>query len=63
MGITTDKVQNGIPDELTVPAAEWLARNGYQTLQAAFVQSMVAYGYGDYRQVPIVCSQDKNVQV
>ncbi|KAJ5470949.1 hypothetical protein N7530_008306 [Penicillium desertorum] len=45
---------HGIPPELTVPAAEWLARNGYQTLQAAFVQSMVAYGYGDYRQVPIV---------
>ncbi|CAG8900326.1 unnamed protein product [Penicillium egyptiacum] len=46
--------RHGIPPELTVPAAEWLARNGYQTLQAAFVQSMVAYGYGDYRQVPIV---------
>ncbi|KAJ5278240.1 hypothetical protein N7524_004393 [Penicillium chrysogenum] len=45
---------HGIPTELTIPAAEWLARNGYQTLQAAFVQSMVAYGYGDYRQVPIV---------
>ncbi|KAL5333682.1 hypothetical protein BJX70DRAFT_403352 [Aspergillus crustosus] len=46
--------RHGITPELTVPAAEWLARNGYQTLQAAFMQSMVAYGYGDYRQVPIV---------
>ncbi|KAL1856621.1 hypothetical protein Plec18170_003590 [Paecilomyces lecythidis] len=46
--------QHGIPVELTIPAAEWLAQNKYQTLQAAFIQSMVAYGYGDYREVPIV---------
>lgn len=47
-------LQHGIPDELTVTTAVWLEKNQYKVLQVLFIQSMVAYGYGDYRQVPIV---------
>ncbi|TVY34652.1 Uncharacterized protein LOCC1_G008301 [Lachnellula occidentalis] len=46
--------RDGIPEEFTVTTAVWLAKNGYQVLQILFIQSMVAYGYGDYRQVPIM---------
>jgi hypothetical protein len=38
-----------------VSAAEWLAANGYGILGAVFVDIMVMYGYGDYREVPAVC--------
>ncbi|KAM3065596.1 hypothetical protein ACMFMF_010818 [Clarireedia jacksonii] len=46
--------RHGIPEELTVTTAAWLKNNNYKVLQILFVQSMVAYGYGDYREVPIV---------
>ncbi|KAM7215995.1 FAD/NAD(P)-binding domain containing protein [Rhypophila decipiens] len=51
---TAASYRHGIPDELTVTTAAWLAKNNYKVLQALFIQSMVAYGYGDYRQVPII---------
>ncbi|KAI7780454.1 hypothetical protein LA080_016073 [Diaporthe eres] len=51
---TAASYRHGIPDELTVTTAEWLAKNQYKALQTVFIQSMVAYGYGDYRQVPII---------
>jgi hypothetical protein len=34
--------------------ADWLAKNDFTALPALFVEAMVAFGYGDYRQVPIV---------
>jgi hypothetical protein len=46
--------QNGIPQELTIPAQQWLFSNGYPYLSAAINEAMVTYGYGDYREVPIV---------
>lgn len=46
--------QHGIPKEFTLTTAAWLAKNEYKVLQVLFIQSMVAYGYGDYREVPIV---------
>ena len=50
-------IQNGVPQDLTISTAEWLAQNGYQALPVVFNEGMVAYGYGDLRQVPIVgCS-------
>ncbi|KAG6357281.1 hypothetical protein INS49_015159 [Diaporthe citri] len=51
---TAASYRHGIPDELTVTTADWLAKNQYKALQTVFIQSMVAYGYGDYRQVPII---------
>jgi hypothetical protein len=33
---------------------EWLANNDFEALPVVFVQAMVAYGYGDLREVPIV---------
>ncbi|KAI0007584.1 hypothetical protein F4779DRAFT_591384 [Xylariaceae sp. FL0662B] len=46
--------RHGIPHEFTVTTAAWLAKNQYKVLQVLFIQAMVAYGYGDYRQVPII---------
>ena len=46
--------QNGVPPELAVPGAQWLAQNGYQILGLAMVDAFVTYGYGDYREVPAV---------
>ncbi|KAI1077924.1 FAD/NAD-P-binding domain-containing protein [Whalleya microplaca] len=51
---TAASYRHGIPDEFTITTAAWLAKNQYQVLQVLFIQTMVAYGYGDYRQVPIV---------
>ena len=47
-------LKNGIPLEWTVPTAQWLVGNGYQTLEVLMVDGMFPYGYGDYRQVPVV---------
>jgi hypothetical protein len=47
--------QKGVPQEFTVSTAQWLATNNFQALPVLFVQAMVAFGYGDLRQVPIVC--------
>jgi hypothetical protein len=47
--------QNGVPQEFTVSTAQWLASNNFQALPVLFVQAMVAFGYGDLREVPIVC--------
>lgn len=46
--------QNGVPAEFSVTCAEWLSTNNYQALPVLFVQAMVAFGYGDYREIPIV---------
>lgn len=48
------RFQNGVPPELTVPAQQWLLGNGFQYLSAVINEAMVTYGYGDYREVPIV---------
>ncbi|KAH7364162.1 FAD/NAD-P-binding domain-containing protein [Rhexocercosporidium sp. MPI-PUGE-AT-0058] len=48
------RYKNGVPQELTVTTAQWLASNNYQALPVLFVQAMVAFGYGDLREVPIL---------
>ena len=45
---------NGVPPEFTVSTADWLARHHYRALPVLFNQGMVAYGYGDLRETPIV---------
>ena len=50
----TYHVQNGVPQNFTVPAAEWLAKNDYKVLPTLFILGMVSYGYGDLRETPIV---------
>ena len=49
-------IQNGVPAEFSVTTAEWLAANNFQALPVLFIRSMAAFGYGDFRQVPIVRS-------
>lgn len=46
--------QNGVPAELAVTTADWLATNNFRALPALFVSAMVAFGYGDLRETPIV---------
>lgn len=46
--------KNGVPKELAVPAAEWLASNGYTALGLVINDAMVTFGYGDYREVPML---------
>ncbi|KAG4428390.1 hypothetical protein IFR05_016129 [Cadophora sp. M221] len=48
------RYKNGVPQELTVTTSQWLASNNYQALPVLFVQAMVAFGYGDLREVPIL---------
>jgi len=47
-------IQNGVPAEFSVTTAEWLAANNFQALPVLIIRSMAAFGYGDFRQVPIV---------
>ncbi|CZT08465.1 uncharacterized protein RCO7_08200 [Rhynchosporium graminicola] len=47
------RYKDGVPQELTVTTSQWLARNNFQALPVLFVQAMVAFGYGDLREVPI----------
>lgn len=49
--------QNGVPYEYTVSTQTWLAKNNYVALQEVFTRGMAAYGYGDFRQIPIVSLQ------
>lgn len=44
-----------MPAELAVPGAQWLAENGYQAIGIPMIDAFVTYGYGDYREVPMVC--------
>lgn len=39
----------------TMSAFDWLLENDYPLLLLLFVQGMVPYGYGDVREVPVVC--------
>ncbi|KAL2072582.1 hypothetical protein VTL71DRAFT_11925 [Oculimacula yallundae] len=48
------RYKNGVPQELTVTTSQWLASNNFQALPVLFVQAMVAFGYGDLREVPIL---------
>ena len=43
-----------MPQEFTVTTAEWLSEHNYEALPVLFNQGMVAYGYGDLRETPIV---------
>ncbi|KAL9105948.1 MAG: hypothetical protein Q9227_008941 [Pyrenula ochraceoflavens] len=51
---TAASYRYGVPEDFTVTAATWLAVHQYKVLQVLFIQTMVAFGYGDYRQVPII---------
>jgi hypothetical protein len=46
--------KNGVPDELAVPMAQWLASNGFKYLGIPITDLLATYGYGDYREVPAV---------
>ncbi|KAJ5032533.1 uncharacterized protein L3040_009134 [Drepanopeziza brunnea f. sp. 'multigermtubi'] len=46
--------KNGVPAELAVTTAEWLATNNYQALPTLFVPAMLPFGYGDLREIPIL---------
>jgi hypothetical protein len=46
--------QKGFPHNLTVSTADWLTANGFQYLPALIIPAMIPYGYGDFRQVPIL---------
>ncbi|KAK0126470.1 hypothetical protein ONS95_008067 [Cadophora gregata] len=48
------RYKNGVPQELTVTTSQWLASNNFQALPVLFIQAMVAFGYGDLREVPIL---------
>ncbi|PVH85846.1 FAD/NAD(P)-binding domain-containing protein [Cadophora sp. DSE1049] len=48
------RYKNGVPQELTVTTSQWLASNNFQALPVLFIQAMVALGYGDLREVPIL---------
>jgi hypothetical protein len=43
-----------VPAEFTGPALPWLLANGFGTLSAVINEAMTTYGYGDYREVPLV---------
>ena len=47
-------VQDGVPEDFTLTTAAWLAKYDYSALPVVFVNAMVAYGYGDPAQTPIV---------
>ncbi|KAH7417335.1 FAD/NAD-P-binding domain-containing protein [Cadophora sp. MPI-SDFR-AT-0126] len=48
------RYKNGVPAELAVTTSQWLATNNFQALPVLFIQAMVAFGYGDLREVPIL---------
>ncbi|KAI0087476.1 FAD/NAD-P-binding domain-containing protein [Irpex rosettiformis] len=43
---------NGVPEELTVPLAQWLRTKGFLALPRIMQAAMVPYGYGDITQTP-----------
>jgi hypothetical protein len=45
---------HGVPEQWTVSTKQWLANHDYYALPVLFNGGMVAYGYGDMSQVPIV---------
>jgi len=53
-GFSLTCLQDGVPDELTVPMAQWLATNGFRYLGIPITDLLSTYGYGDYREVPAV---------
>ncbi|KAJ2904278.1 diapophytoene desaturase [Zalerion maritima] len=46
--------KNGVPDELTVSGAAWLEANSFYYLPSLFIRAMTMYGYGDYREIPVL---------
>ncbi|KAF2805484.1 FAD/NAD(P)-binding domain-containing protein [Mytilinidion resinicola] len=46
--------KKGVPHNLTVSTADWLSTNGFQYFPALIIPAMTPYGYGDFRQVPIL---------
>ncbi|SPN99731.1 uncharacterized protein DNG_02582 [Cephalotrichum gorgonifer] len=46
--------KNGVPAELAVPGAQWLAENGFQVIGIPMIDAFTSYGYGDYREIPIL---------
>lgn len=55
-GLDTDKrcIKHGIPQELTVPMAQWLSAHRYYALPTVMEAAMVLCGYGDITQTPAV---------
>jgi len=51
---TALRYKNGVPQELTVTTSQWLASNNFQALPVLFIQAMIAFGYGDLRETPIL---------
>lgn len=49
------QLQNGVPEEFTVPAIEWFRANGFIALPLLIINPLALYGYGDIRVVPAVC--------
>lgn len=46
--------KKGVPDTLSVPAADWFRANNFTALPIALVDPLSLYGYGDIRIVPIL---------
>ena len=55
--------QAGVPEALTVPAAQWLVQNNYSALAVVFNEGMAVYGYGDIRQTPIVSGHEAEYEI
>jgi hypothetical protein len=46
--------KENVPDELTVGTTEWFVEHKYPLLHATLMPSLIAWGYGDVDELPIV---------
>lgn len=46
--------KSGVPESLTVPAAQWFRENNYTAIPIAIVDPIALYGYGDINNTPML---------